>query len=146
MKTMINSRRIAGVVLAIVAVLTCSGLASAQAATVGAFVLPFDVQWNGATLPAGQYTFTLQSVQFGGLLLIRDAHGNGKMLVVTDGIGVRPKHNSLTIVRRKGNWYVASLALEPIDTTLKYSVPSQTNAEREIEASIQVIPVRFIKS
>src|SRR5215469_1690565 len=100
MKTMINSRRIAGVVLAI-AVLTCGGLASAQSATVGAFVLPFDVQWNGATLPAGRYHFTLPSRQFGGVLLIRDEHGNGKMLVVTDGIGVRPNHNALTIVRRK---------------------------------------------
>jgi len=143
---MMNSIRITGTLLTIAAVLTCSSSASAQAAVVGEFVLPVDVQWNDRTLPAGQYHFTLQSGQFGGVLLVRDQQQKGKMFAVTAGLGTRPNHSALTIVSRKGKWYVASLTLEPIGATLKYSVPSQTKAEREMETSIQVIPVRIVRS
>jgi hypothetical protein len=146
MKTMTNSIRIAGLLLTIAAVLTCSGSAWAQASAVGDFVLPFDVQWNGTTLPAGQYNFTLHSGQFGGVLLIRDGQQKGKMLAVTVGLGTRPDHSGLTIVRRKGKWHVASLALEGVGAALEYSVPALTKAEREMEASIQVIPVRIVRS
>ena len=133
------------VLFTIVAVLGCGSSAWAQTASVGDFVLPFEVQWNGATLPAGQYHFTLHSSQFGELLLIRDGQQNNKMLALTRGIGTKPDHSALTLVRRKGKWQVASLALEPMGATLEFSVPPQTKAKREMEASIQVIPVRIIK-
>jgi hypothetical protein len=141
MKTTLNSIRIVGT-LTLLALLTCCNPAWAQAAITGDFVLPYDVQWSGATLSAGQYHFTLQSGQFGGLLLINDSQQNGKMWAVTAGIGPAPDHSSLTIVRRKGKWHVASLALEPLGTTLKYSLPPQIEVERKREASTQVIPVR----
>ena len=145
MKTMINSIRIAVTLLAIVAVLVCSSSAWAQASAVGDFVLPVDVQWSGATLPAGQYHFTLSSGQFGGVLLIRDGQ-KGKMLAVTMGIGRAPDYSALTIVRHKGKWHVASLALKSIGATLEYSVPAPTKTERKMDASIQVIPVRIARS
>ena len=146
MKTTIHSFRIAGTLLAIVAVLACGSSAWAQAVALGTFVLPVDVQWNGATLPAGQYHFTLHSGQFGGVLLIRDGRQKDKMLAVTMGIGRTPDHSALTIVRRQDKWHVASLALETICETLEYSVPAPTKAERKMDASIQVIPVRIARS
>ena len=145
MKMTIHSFCFAASLLTVVAALACGSLAWAQGAAVGHFVLPVDVQWNGATLPAGQYHFTLPSGRFGGILLIRDGQEKGKMLVVTEGKGTRPNHSALTIVRRKGQWHVASLALDFMGTTLMYWVPSQTKVERETEASIQVIPVRIVK-
>ena len=145
MKTTIHSIRIAVTLLTIVAALACSNSAWAQASAIGDFVLPVDVQWSGATLPAGQYHFTLSSGQFGGVLLIRDGQ-KGKMLAVTMGIGRAPDYSALTIVRRKGKWHVASLALKSIGATLEYSVPAPTKAEREMKASIQVIPVRIARS
>jgi len=146
MKTTIHSIRIVGTLLTIVAVLACSSSAWALGEPSGSFVLPFDVQWNGATLPAGQYDFTLSSGQLGGVLHVRDGRQHRNMLVVAVALGETPNHSALTIVRRKGKWYVASLALEGRDETLEYRVPAPTKAEREMEASIQVIPVRIVRS
>jgi hypothetical protein len=129
-------------------VLAYSGSVCAQAACQGNFVLPFDVQWNGRTLPAGQYHFTLSSATLGGILFIRDAQENGKMMAMTKGIGKISRQSALTVVKRNGQRHVSSLALEPIGATLVYSVPAQSKAaaEREIEASVQVIPVQILRS
>ena len=146
MKTTIHSIRIAVTLLTIGAALACSNSAWAQASAIGDFVLPVDVQWSGATLPAGQYHFALSSGQRGGVLLIRDGRQKGKMLAVTMGIGRAPDYTALTIVRRKGKWHVASLGLKNMGVTLEYSVPAPTKAEHEMKASIQVIPVRIARS
>jgi len=146
MKTTIHSIRIVGTLLTIVAVLACCSSVWALGELRGSFVLPFDVQWNGATLPAGQYHFTLSSGVLGGVLLIRDGRENGKMLVVAVAEGKTPDRSALTIVSRQGKWYVASLALKGRGATLEYRVPAPSKAEREMEASIQVIPVRIVRS
>jgi len=146
MKTTMHSIRILGTLLTIMAVLaSCSSL-WALGETGGNFVLPFDVQWNGTTLPAGQYHFTLSPGELGGVLQIRDGHQNGKMLVLAIALGKTPEGSALTIVRRQGKWHVASLALEGKPATLEYSVPAPTRAEHEMKASIQVIPVRIVRS
>src|ERR1700747_2460352 len=86
-KAPMRSMRFAGALLTMATVLAYSGSVCAQAACQGNFVLPFDVQWNGRTLPAGQYHFTLSSATLGGILFIRDAQENGKMMAMTKGIG-----------------------------------------------------------
>jgi hypothetical protein len=147
MKTTIHSIRIVGTLLTVVAVLaSCSSL-WALGETGGDFALPFDVQWNGTTLPAGQYHFVLSSGESGGLLLfIREGRQNYKMLVVSRALGETPDRSALTIVRRQGKWYVAALALKDKGATLEYRVPTLTKAEREIAASLQIIPVQIVKS
>jgi|SRR5215467_9963216 len=146
MKTTIHPIRIVGTLLTIVAVLACCGSVWALGETNGNFVLPFDVQWNGTTLPAGQYHFTLSSGQWGGVLHVRDGRQKGKMYVVAMALGKTPDRSALSIVRRQGKWYVASLALEGKDATLEYRVPALTKAGREVEASIQVIAVQIVRS
>ena len=145
MKTTIHSIRIVGTLLTIVAVLACCSSVWALGETHGNFVLPFDVQWNGATLAAGQYHFILSSGEWGGVLLIRDGRQNAKMLVAAMPLGKTPNRSTLTIVRRQDKWHVASLALEGMRATLEYLVPAPTKAEGEMEASIQVIPVRIVR-
>jgi len=147
MKTTNRSLRIVGTLLTVLSVFTpCSSL-WAMSETAGDFILPFDVQWNGATLPAGQYHFTLSSSgELGGVIFIRDTRQNGKLLVLAKALGKTPHRNALTIVRRQGKWYVASLALQDRTMTLEYSVPAATKADRSMEASIQVIPLRIANS
>ena len=98
MKTTIYSIRIVGTLLTIVAVLACCNSVWALGESSGGFVLPFDVQWNGATLPAGQYDFTLSSGQLGGVLHVRDGRQHRNMLVVAVALGETPNHSALTIV------------------------------------------------
>jgi hypothetical protein len=145
MKTTIHPIRIVGTLLIIVAVLACCSSVWAIGETGGTFVLPFEVQWNGATLPAGQYHFTLSSGELGGALIIRDERQNARF-ALTMGIGKTPDRNALTIVRRNGKWYVASLSLKGRDTTLEYSLPAPSKAERKMEVSMQVIPVLIVRS
>src|SRR5262249_47374040 len=94
MKTTIYSIRIVGTLLTIVAVLACCNSVWALGESSGSFVLPFDVQWNGATLPAGQYDFTLSSGQLGGVLHVRDGRQHRNMLVVAVALGETPNHSA----------------------------------------------------
>src|SRR5262245_13350210 len=110
MKKTIHSIRIVGTLLTIVVVLACCSSVWAMGETRGTFVLPFEVQWNGATLPAGKYHFTLSSGELSGALIIRDERQHARF-AMTMGLGQAPDRSALTIVRRKGKWYVASLAL-----------------------------------
>ena len=91
-------------------------------------------------------TFVTLNTSFAAVRAAIQARGDSKLkiLAVTMGIGTTPDHNALTIVRRKGKWYVSSLSLEPIGKTLMYSVPLQSKAaEREMEASTEVVPVQI---
>src|SRR5262249_55958371 len=115
MQTTIHPIRIVGTLLTIVAVLACCSSVWALGEPRGSFVLPFGVQWNGATLPAGQYDFTLSSGELGGVLHVRDGRQKGQILVTAVALGDTPNHSALTIVRRQGKWCVASLALEGKD-------------------------------
>ena len=48
----------------------------AQNALQGKFTLPFETHWGGATLPAGDYTFTLASASSPYTLYIQGQAGN----------------------------------------------------------------------
>lgn len=147
MKGTMHLIRVAGVLLGLVAALACSTPVRAQDLQ-GKFVLPSEVQWQGSTLSAGEYHFTLSSTPSGmQSLFILDARHRVKMLVMSSLNGDFTGQSALTIVNRNGKRYVSSLALEPIRSTLVYFVPNQKKgAKRELEASVQIIPVQFAGS
>ena len=147
MKGTIRSIRVVGLLLGVVAVLASSIPARAQEVVHSAFVLPFDVQWQGKTLPAGEYHFTASSAPFDQPnLSIRDAQGRPKMVaqpVLFETAGEPSGQSALTIVNRNGKRYVRSLQLGPMGTTRVYPVPNKKKAdERELETSTRVIPVQ----
>ncbi len=88
----------------------------------------------------------MSSGGLGGVLQVRDSRLNSKMLVVATALGDAPDRSALTLIKRQGKWYVASLALQGKSTTLEYLVPTPTKADGEMEASIRVIPVRIVRS
>ena len=147
----IRSIRVVGLLLGAMTVLAANSPVQAQEDVRYSFVLPFDVQWQGKTLPAGAYHFSAQAASSNqsGVLFIRDAKGQPKVAalpVTVETSGAFSRESALTIVRRNGKWCVQSLRLGPIGTTGVYSVPSQSKAERELEASARVIPVQIAKS
>ena len=152
MKKATLSFRVAGLLLGLVVMLASSSplLAQEHAKVVHCtFVLPFDVQWQDRTLPAGEYHFTgsFESSDALGSLAIRDAQDRPKMIVqpLTLDQGAEPSGESaLIIVNHNGKRYVRSLKLGAMGTTRTYSVPKLTDAERrELEAPPQVIPVQI---
>jgi len=70
--------RLARFTLLLLAGSLCVGRLTAQAGeavSAGKFTLPFEVRWGQAILPAGDYTYTLNSATFSGVLTVR---GNSK--------------------------------------------------------------------
>ena len=147
MKGLVNSIRMAIALLGIAAAFAYPHTVRAQAVAQGSFVLPFEVQWDGKTLPAGEYHFSLLSERRNGILVVRDAHERAKMLVITWMKDDFSGPSTLTIVERNGRRYVSALALGEIETKLEYLAPSQKpEASRPTEASVQIIPVRIARS
>ena len=63
----------------------CVGRLTAQAGepvSAGKFTLPFEVRWGQAILPAGDYTYTLNSATFSGVVTVR---GNSKAAMISVG-------------------------------------------------------------
>ena len=139
--------RVIGAFLGVVAAFAWPHPVRAQAVAQGSFVLPFEVQWEGKTLPAGEYHFVLRSERRNGILIVRDAHERAKMLLITWSKDDFSGPSTLTIVERNGRRYVSALALGEIETKLEYLAPSQKpEASRPTEASVQIIPVRIARS
>ena len=61
MNTNRSFRLVGSMGLAVVCACLWAGVANAQDTLKGKFTLPFDAQWGTATLPAGDYEFTIRS-------------------------------------------------------------------------------------
>ena len=146
----IRSIRVVGLLLGVMMVLAANSAVQAREDVRYNFVLPFDVQWQGMTL-AGAYHFSMQATPSdqSGVLFIRDAKGQptvAALPITVETSGAFSNQSALTIVSRNGKWCVRSLRLGLNGTTRVYSVPRQSSAERELEASAQVISIQIVKS
>src|SRR5579863_8416962 len=97
---MIGARFLKLLTKAGVAALFLAGLATsgnAQNAYQGKFTLPFETHWGGATLPAGDYTFTMSSASSDYRLIIRGRINAIIMASSTDDRAVRD-HAQLNLV------------------------------------------------
>ncbi len=120
--------------LAVLAVLAaCFSAAPASlegagpAAYSGKFTLPMAVQWGRAVLPAGDYSFTLDSATLGGIAIVR---GEGKaVMVMANAISDRStsEHSSLLIVRSGGSARVRSIHLAELGRDFYYGAPKGEN-------------------
>jgi hypothetical protein len=99
--------------------------ASAQGACAGSFTLPQEVSWQGAKLPAGDYTFSMASVAAPSRIKLHGPNGFAFVAaIVADSDNVSDR-SVMTIERRGGMSVVRDLYLAPIGLRLKYSVPER---------------------
>src|SRR5580693_10065973 len=88
-----------------VAALALGALATsgnAQSAYQGKFTLPFETHWRNATLPAGDYTFTLASVSAPCTLYIHGQAGNAIIMASAHDQKVVAGHAQLNLVEIAG--------------------------------------------
>jgi len=132
------------VFLALLATVVSAGLLSAQDVQ-GTFTLPFEAKWGLATLPPGDYSFTLDT-SGSGIKIATVRQGQRYVAIISANAGAtRGKvagPSALIIVRRGRTRFVRALCLAEVGTTLEYMPPE---AERQMLAQtpelIQRIPI-----
>jgi hypothetical protein len=79
----------------------------------GRFTLPTEVHWGGATLPAGDYTFSLNSLDSSSRLYVykESSPASGYMFTPQDWdiIPVTPEKSRLILDQRDGEAYVKEM-------------------------------------
>ena len=120
------TRILAIAVLGFIAATVSAMPASAQAAFKGSFTLTSDVRWGQANLPAGDYTFTLQSSAMPARIVVRGA--NGSQFVITSSMDVKSidAPSNLTVVRRNGESRINRLYLADLHLVLNYQEGSKS--------------------
>jgi hypothetical protein len=116
--------------------------ASAQNVFQGKFTLPNDVRWANATLPAGDYTFSLSSTTMSGRVFLQGP--NGGAFILTSATDQRNEGDSskLTIEHRGGISFIRSMYLADLGVELTYRAPGLPKKDVELAqgpASIQQV-------
>ena len=120
-----HNRILAITALGFFAVCATAVPASAQDACKGSFTLPQEVRWQGTTLPAGDYTFSMKSVAVPSRITLHGPNGGVFVAaIVADSDNVSDR-SVMTIEHRGGMSVVRDLCLAPIGLRLKYSVPKR---------------------
>jgi hypothetical protein len=125
-----------GVAALVLGTLATSG--NAQAAYQGKFTLPFETHWGGATLPAGDYTFTMSSASSDYRLIIRGRVDAIIMASSTDDKAVAG-HAQLNLVDIADVQTVQTFDAPELGLTLVYPTPTQKHAGHK-EAHQKTVP------
>jgi hypothetical protein len=126
------TRIIAIATFGLIAICASASSASAQDAFQGQFNLPHDVRWANASLPAGNYTFSLDSTTMPGRVFLRGPHGGA--FILTSVIDERNEGDSskLTIEHRGGTSFVRSMYLAELGVELTYRAPKTPKQDVEL--------------
>jgi hypothetical protein len=126
-------RMFTAVVVGLIAVCGSVTPVAAQSAFRGKFTLPQEVNWQGAKLPAGEYTFSLNSTSLPSQIIVRGPHGSAIILTSATNKGeVSQEASNLTIERRMGVSYIRDMYLAPLGVEFHYAVPQGSKNEREL--------------
>jgi hypothetical protein len=99
-----------------------SGLAAAQS---GTFRLPVEAKWGKATLPAGEYRYSMDSTTDKILTIRSMADGSGVMVLANSITQKQFAQNQLILTKRGDQMFVTALGLEDYGMVLNYAIPVQ---------------------
>lgn len=140
MKTM-RSFTLSSLVLALLASCLSAGMARAQEMQ-GKFTLPFDARWGQATLPAGDYSFTVDQSQ-GTVRVVLSGYRTGAIIRAQGHDLKTMESSSLVLANDHGINAVRELKLAELGVVLYFtpSRPHQTAAqEKQIAKVIPITP------
>jgi hypothetical protein len=125
-----------------VAALALGALATsgkAQNAYQGKFTLPFETHWGGATLPAGDYTFTMPSTSYPYMLFIQGQGVNAIIMAAAADEKVVSGHAQLNLVDNADVQNVETFEAPELGLTFNYATPKQKHMRRK-EARQKMAP------
>ncbi len=99
----------------------------AQNAYQGKFTLPFETHWGGATLPAGDYTFTMSSTISPYRLYLRGEKVNAIIMATSTDDRSVSNHAQLNLVDIADVQTVQTFDAPELGVTFIYNTPSQTH-------------------
>jgi hypothetical protein len=104
---------------------------NAQLAYQGKFTLPVETHWGGATLPAGDYTFTLPSTASPYKIYLRGEAGNAIIMTVITDYKVVSSHAQLNLVEIADVETVTTFEVPELGLTFIYATPKQKHITRK---------------
>lgn len=137
-------------VFAVALVCCIAGVSRAQT-NEGEFTLPFEVQWGSTTLPAGDYSYTLEQPESlvtvpAATIRVRAASDNAVRLAVLAMArpAIQPlQHSSLTLVRNGDKYVVREMYIMELALTFRSPLPkSVPQPIAEGSLLIKRLPVR----
>ena len=119
---------------------------AAQGRFEGHFTLPCEVRWQNATLPAGDYTFTLPSVSYQSAMVVSGPEGS--IFEIPREVSTRlvDGRNVLILEQHDGTYFVREMDLSV--GQLKYRMPKTFESEKllaKTAAPQQIIIAMVIK-
>ena len=127
----LRNRVLAIAALGIATICANASPATAQAmAFKGSFTLPNEVRWQGATLPAGDYTFSLKSASGPDLIQLQGPKGGSFVISLTASKDDVSDRSVMTIEHRAGMSIVRELYLAQLGLRLHYYVPKPAKDEQ----------------
>jgi hypothetical protein len=142
---MIWARLVKSVTKAGIAVLVLGALAAsgkAQSIYHGKFTLPFETHWGSATLPAGDYTFTVESASAQYRLYVRGQQTNFIIPAVT-AEDATSQHAQLNLVDTADVYAVQTFDAPELGLTFTYWTPTHkhmSSKEARQKAAPQAAP------
>ena len=97
----------------------------------GKFSLPFEVQWVQAVLPAGEYSFSLESASLPALVIIRGKRKN--FVIAAAGVAQRDSlgPSVLVVSSKGGKRTVRAMHLASLGLVVSYRSPKNQNKAKE---------------
>jgi len=126
MKTNRSSWMVRNLVLALAGAAIFVGVANAQDTVyAGNFTLPFEAQWGGLTLPAGDYSLKLGYSPAGWdtILIEQDGRKLGMVMSRSHNQDLSSKHSTLVVARSDGRARIVALHVEELRSDFNYGVP-----------------------
>jgi hypothetical protein len=103
---------------------------NAQNSIQGKFTLPFETHWGGATLPAGDYTFTLPSATYPYKFYIRGQATTAIIMAVASDKKVASGHAQLNLVEIADAQNVETFETPELGLTFSFATPSPKHLGR----------------
>lgn len=132
--------------LLLLSILTGAVAANGQDALHGKFQLSSEVRWGEAVLPAGEYSFVLESTQRPLKVVIYPAdRKTGAMVIASAFENARPGGSYLFITENGSRGIVRSMNLPQLGMSLIYEPLTQRDRETLYASQSHTVPVQLAK-